>query len=111
MSKLKENHITVSYTCQGEEMVFSQGISIEDLKKIESIVKVDDLSENLTLKDDITISLQTPEQHRESCIQGTMWGDGVSRKVAENIFDDIEMTDDEFEKLNDESEEQTDEQK
>ena len=99
---LKENHITITYKCQGEGVNFSSEISKDDFKKIESIMNVDDISQNLTLKDDIIISLETPESHRESCIQGLMYGDGLSRKVAENTVDGVEMSDAEFEKLNDE---------
>lgn len=104
-SKLfKDRFITVSYHDQNESINFQQSISDDDFKKICEIIKVDDIHENLTDNDEIRIFLQTEAQHRDAVIQGTMFGDGVSKKVAENIYDGIEMSDEEFEKLNDESE-------
>jgi len=95
----KDRHITVSYFDEGERVNFQESVKDEDFLKICELIKVDDIQEHLTDKNSISISLQTPEQHREFCIQGVMFGDNTTRKIAENIVDGVEMTDEEYERL------------
>lgn len=97
--------LTISYFDDGEGITIHHSICAEKFKKFleENIVEdvdvlFEDKADNLEMK----IFLQSKEEVRESEILGTMWGEGCSRKVAENIVDGIEMTREEYEKLNDE---------
>ena len=88
--------------CKGEGIRFCADLDEKMLREIGAKLGIHDLVENLTLEDGIHISLQTPGEYRQSQIEGTMWGEGVSRKVAENIVDGVAMTDEEYDRLNDE---------
>lgn len=93
------HYIAVEHHCEGEGVDFVETITLEELEKICEIIGSDDLIEDISLKHGIRIFLQTPEQHRESCIQGLMFADGVCRKIAEKTVDGIKMTEEEYEKL------------
>ena len=107
---LDELHITVRHYCEGEGIDFCESITLEQFKKIEDIVG-NFITEHLTLDHSIEIFLQTSKQHRESSIQGVMFADCCCRKIAENIVDGIEMTDEECDKLQDEADNMGDEEK
>ncbi len=99
----KGSYVTIKYHDAGEGIPFRCSLTPEVLKKISDLIPNANILEDLTLENGVEILLQTPKDHREGCIQGLMFGDGVCRKVAENIVDGIEMTDNEYEILEEES--------
>ena len=89
-------HIVVAHHCSGEGVDFVRDITIEQFKQIEEIIG-EDLFDDLTMEHSIKICLQTPEQHRQSLISGTAFGEGCSLEQARRIVDEEELLSDEDE--------------
>lgn len=86
------NILTLKYDTQGEG-IWQHSIPVEPFKEflkkhinedVEALIE-----DALRIDNPITICLVTPEEDREACINGLIWGEGCSRKWAEREVDGV----------------------
>lgn len=100
----KGHHLTISTFCTGENFWVQSEIDPKKLEQAFELLGVDkyiDLDTDISPEHAIRIAMITPEQHRESLIIGEFTNGIHNRKLAEMIVDGVEISSEEFDRLND----------